>query len=132
MYSPEKLKESKLIVAVIGSRSFADYALLKKVLDEKKNSIDGIVSGAAIGTDTLARRWADENEIAVIEINPDYKRYGRGAPIIRNRTIVDTSDMVIAFWDGTSRGTKMVIDYAGKQNKEVVVINVDLKIGGKL
>jgi len=41
----------------------------------------------------------------------DYDKYGRSAPLNRNITIIENSDLVLAFWDGKSRGTKFVIDY---------------------
>ena len=54
---------------------------------------------------------------------PEYERYGRAAPIVRNKKIVDYADKVIAFWDGNSKGTLSVIKYAEKLEKlcEVVI-----------
>lgn len=42
---------------------------------------------------------------------------------IRNRYMVDNSDLVIAVWDGTKGGTKNCVDYAKKSNKEIIIIN---------
>jgi hypothetical protein len=56
---------------------------------------------------------------------PDYKRYGKGAPLKRNLEIIEYADRVIAFWDGKSRGTKFVIDQCEKINKPVEVILVN-------
>ena len=49
---------------------------------------------------------------------PDYRLYKKGAPLIHNREIVDYSDEVLAFGDGSSKGTLSVIDYCGKQGKK--------------
>ena len=76
-----------------------------------------IVSGGAKGIDTCAKIYAKQKHIKLTEFLPDYARYGRGAPIRRNKTIADYSDEVIAFWDGSSKGTKSVIDYC-KKNKQ--------------
>ena len=57
--------------------------------------------------------------IALTIIRPDYRRYGRGAPLVRNKQIVDLADVILAFWDGHSRGTAQALDYARKQHKEV-------------
>ncbi|KMQ50663.1 Uncharacterized protein CHISP_2346 [Chitinispirillum alkaliphilum] len=97
-------------IAVIGSRGF-DYSLLKETLD--KEEIVKIVSGGAKGADSLAAQYARENNIELQEFLPDYKKHGRGAPLVRNKLIVDASNMVIAFWDGKSRGTKftMVLEH---------------------
>ena len=107
-------------IAVIGSRGFSDYFLLKQALD--KEEIAKVVSGGAKGADSLAALYARENDIDLQEFLPDYKKHGRGAPLVRNKLIVDASDMVIAFWDGKSRGTKYTMDYAEKQGKEVKVV----------
>ena len=68
-----------------------------------------IGSGGARGVDTSAREYAHANGIKLTEFLPDYDKYGRRAPIIRNDLIVEYADMVIAFWDGKSRGTQYVI-----------------------
>ena len=104
-------------VAIIGSRDFNNYELLAKTLDDF--TIDMIVSGGAKGADTLAERYALLHDIEILIFKPDYKLYSRGAPLKRNFQIVDASDIVLAFWDGKSRGTKHAIDYALSQNKQV-------------
>ena len=55
------------------------------------------------------------------EFMPDYKRYGRGAPMKRNLEIIAYADFVLAFWDGKSRGTKYVIDNCKKQGVPIKV-----------
>jgi len=44
------------------------------------------------------------------EFLPEYHTYGRVAPLKRNLQIIDYSDVIIAFWNGKSSGTKYVID----------------------
>ena len=78
---------------------------------------DMIISGGAIGVDTLARQFAEQNNIPIIEFLPEYPKYGRKAPLMRNIKIAENCDSVIAFWDGTSTGTKFTIDYAKKLRK---------------
>ena len=82
-------------VAVIGSRGFGDYALLSAKLGEYE--IGKIVSGGARGADSLAARFARERGLELQEFLPDYKKYGRGAPLVRNKLIVDAADMVVSF-----------------------------------
>ena len=108
-------------IGVVGSRGFKDYRKLEKELNKMEN-ITEIVSGGAKGADTLAREFAEKNDIKLTEFTPDYKKYGRGAPIRRNKEIVEYSDQIIAFWDGKSRGTKNTIDIAKKQGKPVTII----------
>jgi predicted Rossmann fold nucleotide-binding protein DprA/Smf involved in DNA uptake len=114
--------ESKVYV-VIGSRGITDYKLVKLSLDKLK--ILRIVSGGAIGADTLAARYAKERNIPIIEFKPDYARHGRTAPLVRDRLIVDEAEEIVAFWDGNSRGTKYTIDYARTMNKPVMIFMVE-------
>lgn len=107
--------------AVVGSRTMNDYDALKKVLDGIVKEGDTIVSGGAKGADSLAERYAQEKGLETLVFKPDWKRYGRGAGMVRNKTIADNSDTVVAFWDGESKGTKHTIDYAKKTGKKVLV-----------
>ncbi len=102
-------------IAVVGSRTVcpSQAQLTKHLLGARE-----IVSGGARGVDTCAARYANENDIKLTEFLPQYDLYGRAAPIIRNRNIVDYADKVVVFWDGTSKGTLSVIKYAEKVNKE--------------
>ena len=107
-------------VAIIGSRglwvdNFEKY--LPKGITE-------IVSGGALGIDTAAKRYALSAGIKITEFLPEYDSFGRSAPIRRNIDIINYSDMIIAFWDGKSRGTKFVIDNAKKRNKPIKIFIV--------
>lgn len=108
-------------VAIVGSRSFNDYERLEQCIASISSDIEVIVSGGAKGADSLAANYAREHGIELEEYLPEYSRYGRAATIVRNRQIVDASDMILAFWDGCSKGTKSTLDYARKCNKQVVI-----------
>lgn len=111
-------------LAVIGSRGFNNYELLKYYLD-KINSIKPItqiVSGGAYGADNLGEKWAKENKIETNIIYPNWKLFGKKAGFLRNQTIINECDNVIAFWDGESKGTKNSIDLANKCNKRCKII----------
>ena len=49
-------------IGVVGSRDFDDYKKLEKELN-KIEGITEIVSGGAKGADTLAREFAEKNDI---------------------------------------------------------------------
>lgn len=102
-------------VAIIGSRNLT----VDNLKDYLPDDTDEIISGGAKGIDTCAEKYALENGIKLTVYKPNYERYQRGAPLIRNKTIVENSDLIVAFWDGKSRGTKFVIDYAQKMNKKL-------------
>lgn len=104
-------------VAVIGSRGLT-VSDLGKYLPE---NTDEIVSGGAMGVDTSARQYALAHNIKLTEFLPEYKKYGKKAPLKRNITIIEYSDLVLAFWDGKSHGTKFVIDNCRKLGVDVKV-----------
>lgn len=99
-------------LAIVGSRDFNDYELLKSEIDKLRtaHTITHIVSGGARGADTLAKRYAKENNIELVEHLANWNLYGKSAGYKRNVLIWQDSDMLIAFWDGQSKGTKQSID----------------------
>ena len=104
-------------VAVIGSRGLhVDH--LEDYLPE---GVTEIVSGGAQGVDACARDYALAHGLKLTEFLPEYGKYGRGAPLRRNITIIEYADFILAFWDGKSRGTKYVIDNCKKRNIPVAV-----------
>lgn len=106
-------------IAVIGSRNITICDIGKYVTEGKE-----IVSGGALGVDRCAADYAEINNLKLTVFLPEYERYGRAAPIIRNKKIVDYADKVFAFWDGNLKGTLSVIKYAEKTGKpcEVIII----------
>ena len=105
-------------LAVIGSRNLKSIFIDEYIPKE----VSEIVSGGALGIDTLAKEFAQRKGILLTEFLPKYNLYGRAAPIRRNEEIANYADEAIAFWDGKSKGTEYVIKYAEKINKECKVI----------
>jgi hypothetical protein len=113
-------------IAVVGSRSFNDYGYMQARLDALyitvKDSLNiELVSGGARGADELAERYAEERKVMMLVYPADWDKYGKSAGYRRNQQIVDYAEMVVAFWDGESKGTKHSIDLAVKQNKQVLI-----------
>ncbi|MDD5916389.1 MAG: SLOG family protein [Clostridiales bacterium] len=102
-------------IAVIGSRSIKHADLSPFIPADAEL----IISGGAFGIDRIAEQYARTRGIPIKIIRPDYALHGRSAPLIRNRTIAEECDLLIAFWDGVSRGTVFTIRYARKIGKEV-------------
>jgi predicted Rossmann fold nucleotide-binding protein DprA/Smf involved in DNA uptake len=113
-------------LAIIGSRSFDDYDLLSRMVSANYPQVTMIISGGARGADELARQFAFERGIEIREYLPEWKRHGRAAGQIRNRLIIDDADAVLAFWDGSSKGTRGGLEYARKQGKEIVILHAML------
>lgn len=104
-------------VAVIGSRGLTVNDL-GKYLPEGTTEI---VSGGARGIDTCAREYAISHGIKLTEFLPEYQEFGKKAPLVRNVTIIENSDIVLAFRDGSSRGTKFVIDKCREMGVKVKI-----------
>lgn len=112
-------------IAIIGTREYGNINLEQEIINRMlifRN--DTIISGGARGIDTLAAMYARKHGMKLLEFRPDYATYGRGATFVRNRQIVDEADVVIAFWNGTSRGTKYTIEYAKKKHVPVIIIRI--------
>ena len=79
--------------------------------------------GGAIGFDNQVALYAKSHNINQIVIRPDYQNNEpKIAPLIRNKTMVEQSDLVIACYDGRNiGGTKYTIDYARKRGKQIYI-----------
>lgn len=121
-----------MIIAVIGSREgFEDGNVmphLNEFYDPKNPKKNSFISGGARGVDRIVEKYANTLNIKIEIIRPinpsnklDY--------LFRNIEIITKADKILAFWDGTSRGTKFVIDYAKARNKELIIIKPK-KLGG--
>jgi len=111
-----------MTVAIIGSRGL-EVSDFGEYLPKETTTI---VSGGAKGIDTCAKRYAEKNGIEIVEILPEYEKYGRAAPLKRNIEIINKADIVLAFWDGASKGTKYVIDNCKKMKIDVIIVQMNI------
>ena len=123
-------------VAIVGSRNFSNYDIfcniIWRVCSENNLKIEWIISGGARGADSLAERYAKENNINITIVYPKWDLYGKSAGIIRNHNIIKSCDVCIAFWDGESMGTKNDIDLCEKFNTPCFVYDFKKDIIYKL
>ncbi len=109
-------------VAIVGSQG---YKHLQRVIDYVRSlPLDTIiVSGGAVGPDKAAEETAKQRGMPDLLIFlPDWTKYGKPAGPIRNKQIVDAADKLVAYWDGTSRGTLNSINLAKERGIPVVII----------
>jgi len=111
-----------MYLAVVGGRNFNNYELLRTKLDQLQ--IGKIISGGAQGADRLAEKYAQEKGIPLQVFPADWSRYGRAAGPIRNEEIVKNANALIAFWDGTSPGTKSSIALAQKYQRPYEIVYI--------
>lgn len=116
-------------IAIIGSREFNNKFLFFSEL-HKRNFNRGeyqhevglkFISGGAPGVDTWAEEYAKLHNIPIEIVRPINQK-NKLDYLFRNVEIITKADKIIAFWDGKSRGTKFVIDYAKERNKNIEVI----------
>ena len=116
-------------VIVCGNRDFTDKAFcfsqLDTILSEYRDL--EIVSGHARGADLFAEEYASLRGVKLSVFSPDWKKYGRSAGPVRNRQMLEyaleATPLVVAFWNGESRGTKNMIMQAQKARVEVQIFN---------
>jgi len=109
-------------ILIVGGRDFNNYDLFLNILEYYKHDITSIISGGASGADSLAEKFATYYGIDITVIKPDWN-IGKSAGIIRNSKMIDMNpDMVIAFWDGKSKGTKDTIKKAYNKKIDTLII----------
>jgi hypothetical protein len=130
-----------MVAAIIGSRKFNAYNFLIKAMDGLNLPLTKVVSGCAGGADTLGEAWAKMRGLefqgfpadwdnldkpnAVIRYNRKTgKPYNANAGFERNKDIVEAADVVIAFWDMKSGGTRDSLSYAKKTGKKWIVFDI--------
>ena len=104
-------------VIIAGGRDFFNYKFLEQWCDYYLNNtlVTEIVNGGARGVDALARRYAKERGYKIKLFPADWDKHGKRAGPLRNRDMANHSDLLIAFWDGKSRGTQSMIIEGGKK-----------------
>ena len=98
-------------LAIVGSRGYHNLEAVRQCVREQERSTV-IVSGGASGVDSTAVDEAKRLAMAYEVHLPDWNKHGKAAGPIRNRAIIEAADEVVAFWDGSSRGTRSSIEIA--------------------
>lgn len=129
------MKELRIIIA--GSRNFNDYLLLEKTVFNivntinKSDNIIKIISGGAKGADSLGEKFAKNFKFDIVRFIPDWNKLGKRAGYVRNEQMAkyaiqdNSKGILIAFWDGISKGTMHMINLAKKYNLEIYIIRYD-------
>lgn len=112
--------------AVIGSRTFRNFHLMEEELldfvgPDGPAAYEVIISGGAKGADSLAEKFAKKYNIPTKIFLPNFKMY-RHPYHHRNRLIAEDCDVLIAFWDTYSTGTKYTINYARRIGKDIKIV----------
>jgi hypothetical protein len=81
-----------------------------------------IIHGNAEGADKLSAEVAKELGYTIESYPADWNTYGKAAGPIRNQLMIEQKpDLVIAFWDGISRGTADMLNKATKAKVNIQI-----------
>lgn len=138
MSKVEGRTEYRIIIA--GSRTFADYKpaektlyniLNEKVLPNFDTDLTEIVSGGAMGADKIGEKFGYDHNITVRVFPANWTLHGKRAGFIRNEEMAiyaadkDYEGVLIAFWDGISKGTENMINLAKRYGLRVFVVDFE-------
>lgn len=122
--SESEVSDMPTTIVVAGTRTFDDYELLSAWIDAMRGFYQDVklVSGGSKGADALAERYASDNNIETDVFNADWNKHGKAAGPKRNKQMAEVADVLLAFWDGKSRGTANMIDEAKQRGVQTHVI----------
>ena len=124
---------SKIIVA--GGRTYKNYEFVaencRKFIADNNVYYPEIVTGTDLikdnepyGVDQLSVKFAREHGYEYTIFKAEWSTYGSGAGPIRNGEMAVYGDVLLAFWDGNTRGTKNMIDQAKKRGVPVHIYHI--------
>ena len=115
-----------MLVLACGSRSWVSSSVIQSYL-RRLPSGTVLMHGGARGADVCAGQVAQQLGFAVRVFLADWRRFGRSAGFRRNELMLSESpDLVIAFWDGRSRGTAHMLALARCAGVRVVIVREQL------
>ena len=110
-------------VVIAGGRDFEDYWLLESWLNtilEQMKGIGNIIIRTKLerGADRLAMHYAQRHGLNVERFPTTNNKTG----YVRNRDLVDGTNLFCIVWDGTSDGTRNTIELAMKHNIPIKIL----------
>lgn len=125
----------KYNIIIAGGRDFNNYsvaitAFKNFIISKKTRTKPTIICGMAKGADMVGYDIAETHGLKIEKFFADWDKYGDAAGPIRNEEMAKYAaekgnGVLLAFWDGESKGTKSMINYAKKYKLEVHVFNYE-------
>jgi predicted Rossmann fold nucleotide-binding protein DprA/Smf involved in DNA uptake len=110
-----------LKIAIVGSRHFSEPERVSVYVNSLSRGAS-IITGSASGVDAAATKAARAKGIPVQVMPASFDELADAAKsAARNQRLVDACDVLVAFWDGSSKGTRNTIGRALDSGKEVHV-----------
>ena len=119
-------------VIISGGRDFNDFELMKNKCDlylsqKRETHRIVVVSGTARGADSLGEHYARLRGFGLQRYPANWDRDGKAAGPIRNALMARNADALIAFFDGSSRGTANMIQSAKERGLPVKIVQYKYK-----
>jgi predicted Rossmann fold nucleotide-binding protein DprA/Smf involved in DNA uptake len=115
-------------ILVTGSRSITSKEYVFDILNKHVEKGDTVIQGGAVGVDSIALEWCQNksdsmniNFKTIRPVNPKDKI----SYLYRNAEMIGMCDIVIAIWDGKSRGTLFTTNYAKARGLEVIIYDIN-------
>lgn len=116
-------KQTRIIIA--GGRDFRDIEKVEEVFFQHFNELwpeeITIVSGGARGADAIGERLARAYNTNLCVYPAQWEKYGKAAGYKRNAMMAANADVLLAFWDHKSKGTRHMIDLAGSAGLRTII-----------
>ena len=109
-------------VGIVGSRHFPELERVAEYVHSLPAAAS-LVTGSASGVDAAATRAARERGLPVRVLGASFEEaLDEATASERNRRLVEACDVLVAFWDGASEGTRRTVERALDNRREVHVI----------
>ena len=110
---------------IAGSRGVTDVRVVEQAVRDCGWWPSTILSGGARGVDRLGEQWAGLYGLPVEQYPADWNGpQGRGAGHARNAVMAQHAEALVAVWDGSSPGTRNMIETAQQMGRRVYVHRV--------
>lgn len=129
--APEIARRDPCPVIIAGSRTATkkDVYAAMMIFEMFYGTATAVISGKARGADTYGVHWAVDRNLPVDSFRADWQRYGKTAGPRRNeemaRHAAKISGVLVAVWDGYSKGTRDMIERAHNHNVPVYIYNTE-------
>ena len=105
----------------MGSRRFSEPSRVSEYVNSLPPRAS-IITGSASGVDAVATKAARAKGIAIQVMAASFDELADASrSAARNQRLVDACDILVAFWDGSSQGTRATVERALDAGKEVHV-----------
>lgn len=107
-------------IATTGTRTATNREEWEKWLDKQTKGLEPLTvrSGGAKGTDEMTKEWTKKRGHKHEEFTAEWGKYGKKAGPMRNAKMIENCTLLIANWNGTSKGTRNTIETAKRKKIE--------------